>query len=135
MEKTYEIPQKGHSTKKEREIFWRGIIEDQRASGMSIKKFCQHYHIPFAALKYRRYRVKPNAKSLDFSNREDCGSKDEGTLRFMPVQLNSKNIVTPLNDCEMPIKIFFRNGHYVEIASAKGNELSKIISLVSRLSC
>jgi len=135
MEKTYEIPRKGKSTKKEREYFWNQVVEDQRTSGMSIKKFCQHYQIPFTALKYRRYRVKPNAKSLDSSNGENDGKKDDGPPRFISVQLNSKNIITPLNDCEMPIKIFFRNGHYVEIALAKGNELSKIISLVSRLSC
>lgn len=133
MEKIYEIPQKGKSTKKEREIFWAQVVEDQSTSGMSTKKFCRYYQIPFTAFKYRRYRIKPNVKYLACDNNDGCGKEDQA--KFISVELNSKNVTAPINDQEVPIKIFFKNGNCIEIASTKENELSKIISLVSRLSC
>jgi hypothetical protein len=138
MENLYQAPKKG-STKQEREFFWRRVTEEQKASGMSSKKFCHHHHIPLSTFKNRKYRLQTKEKQNGSSKDSHNATAVSETPNFIPVQIADELISdapTEKNISDIRIKISFKNGHAIEFLSlAEASILSKVIIQVSRLSC
>ena len=139
MKNLYQMPQKGRSTKQERESFWRRIIAEQKASGMSALKFCRQNQISVSTFKNRKYRLQKLAspKAYDKSARNSDGGGDKP--RFVPLQIIEeigKDEQALENVKDAKVKIIFSNGHAVEFPFlAAENILPAIITQVSRLSC
>jgi len=62
---------------KEREPFWRGVIRDQKVSGLSIASFCRERKVPAASFYHWRRKL---------ADRESLSGED-ATAKFVPVEL------------------------------------------------
>lgn len=137
MENLYQIPRKGSSTKEERELFWRQVLEEQKKSGLSGSKFCQQHHLSFSTFKNRKYRLQEldAEDSCDESAKDKDHEENHAKPHFVPLHIISDNQAT--EDTKFSkIKIIFRNGHVIEFSIQKmGNALHEIIAEVSRLPC
>jgi hypothetical protein len=154
MERAYEIPTKDNSTKVERNNFWERVIIDQQGSGISAKKFCQKYQIPFAMYKNRLYRyrgkslvnglsatppvkAKPATKSPT-----DVADKLPNQSKFIQVQLDKnaecalslrQDIYSP-GEQSISVKITFKNCNVMEIVLPNQECLLETVEQVSKLS-
>jgi len=141
MEQTYEIPTTGHSSKKERDIFWERTIAEQKLSGISATKFCQQHQIPFSIFKNRQYRLRLKER------RKACGKQVKNTesetaqangfvqMQIAEVSCVSEHLSLPYEQ-SADIKIIFKNCPAIEITlQAKQEFLAAIIEQVSKLPC
>lgn len=138
MNSAYEILKTGHSTKREREEFWRHVIEEQKSGGISILKFCQRHQIPFATFKYMKYVVKAKvAKDICGTNESinNTGKK----ASFVPVHIVegiADNILVTDIAKDAKIKIIFKNKHIIEfLPPITEGMLFSIIKQISQLPC
>ena len=70
---------------KERERYWRGVIRDQKASGLSISAFCREREVPPASFFSWRRKLADRERSVA---REDTAAK------FVPIELPSPPAAT-----------------------------------------
>lgn len=74
----------------ERERYWRGVIEKQRASGLSVAEFCRRNDV--AEAQFYRWRRKlaerdeRNEPSPEIP-KADRARRSEATARFVPIEL------------------------------------------------
>jgi len=68
----------------DRERYWRGVIEDQEASGLSISAFCRQREVPAASFFSWRRKLAERRQS----------SEAEGTAaKFAPIELSAPDAV------------------------------------------
>lgn len=137
MENLYQLPTKGCSTKKERDLFWHRVIANQKTSGLTMVKFCQQHQISVSAFKKRKYKLQEK-EIKNFCNKADSNIKAKGA-NFIPVNIIdaiASNNPPITESAQIQIKICLKNGYVLEILlPAKEDLLLGIIMQVSRLSC
>jgi len=84
----------------ERERFWRGVIRDQRASGLSISAFCRDRQVsPGSFFNWRRTLAERQRENG--SNHEDKTTGEETTAKFVAVELPSASPTAAGAGCEI----------------------------------
>jgi hypothetical protein len=131
MENSYAMPH----TKKERETFWKRVIEEQKVSGIPMEKFCQKHQIPFYSFRNQKYRLTLKEKQRAFAKSEGNGSDAIEGNGFVQVQIaEAKPSELPPQDIQYAqIKIIFSNPHIIELSlPATADILSAIITQVAK---
>jgi len=143
---SYQIPSES-CTNQERRDFWAKVVIDQKASSMSLVKFCQLHGLKFSTFKGYLY-PKRNTKtrhSAKNSDRLRSARKDKDTAKFIPLQIATdainrypKNEVVDDNNNGnnrvTDIKVIFKNNHKLILSpSLPEAHLLSIIKIVAEL--
>jgi hypothetical protein len=121
MEPIYQIPQK-FSDDVEQKNFWLKLIVDQKASGLSIKKFCEQHQISFSTFSYWKYRKNKPGSSVNNNisiSKAKNKQADKDIAKFIPIQVTTgvppaRNHQEAVVDCrDRKIEIAFKNGHKI----------------------
>ena len=114
----YIIPRKKLSTEAERTAFWKGLLEDQQKSTLTMIDFCRTHQLPLSTFKAWKYRFK----------------KQEKSEAFIPVQIATiKNSNQEFSTFKVTIQ--FKNGHYIQLQDCLTNQLLDIFSYVAGCPC
>ena len=63
----------------DREHYWRGLIEDQKGSGLSISAFCRQREVPAGSFFNWRRKLVERERSLEAA----------GSAKFVPIELSA----------------------------------------------
>ncbi len=119
MESIYQIPQKFFDDV-EQKNFWLKLIADQKASSLSIKKFCEQHQISFSTFSYWKYRKnKPDSNVNNSISKAKNKQADKEVAKFIPLQVVPD--ITPARSYQEAnadvqdgkIEIAFKNGHKI----------------------
>ena len=111
MENLYQVPVASCSDTEHR-AFWAKVISDQKASNVSIKKFCRQHQLNFSALHYWKYK-KQKIKATHACN----GKSNNSAARFIPLQIAADmsngecHKTEPTYSKPQEIQIVFKNNH------------------------
>lgn len=112
----------------ERERYWRGVIERQRASGLSVAEFCRRNDVS-DALFYRWRRRLADRDVGDSRTNADPSNRDEGDVQFVPIEL-------PPAAPAATFEIVRPHGSRVLIPPGfEAADLQKILRVLEELSC
>ena len=70
----------------ERERYWRGLIREQRASGLGISAFCREREVPLSSFFQWRRKLRERPARDERSPRRSKAQEDS-IAKFVPVQL------------------------------------------------
>ncbi len=71
--------------RKDREQYWRGVIRDQKASGLSISAFCREREVPAASFFSWRRKL---------ADRRRADERENTAAKFVPIELPSPPAAT-----------------------------------------
>ena len=83
----------------ERERYWRGVIREQRASGLGISAFCREHEVPLSSFHQWRRKLKERQHQDDRAPRRS-EAREDSVAKFVPVELHDPPTATRA-DCEI----------------------------------
>jgi hypothetical protein len=108
---------------KERERYWRGVIEDQKSSGLSISAFCRDRKVPAASFFNWRRKLAERDGSVE---RKDVAAK------FVALELPPSPTAASRSGCEVVLP----NGCRVIIPTqCDAGWLGEIVRTLQESSC
>jgi formylmethanofuran dehydrogenase subunit D len=153
METKYQLPEK-FCNQLERKTFWAELFINQAASGLSAKKFCKLYQIPYSTYKGNRYKVEPKVKTQQggiAKNKISAMQHNNHVAKFLPLQITANDVInqntnptmidqgkpiTTTYDTTSEIQIIFKNGHRLILpVTISEVQLLSIINSVASLLC
>jgi hypothetical protein len=140
MENIYKVPATSCSDSDHR-IFWARVMSDQKASGISIKKFCHQHQLNFSALHYWKYK-KQKIKATNSHNDRNVQrpQSNNNATKFIPLQISTSTPVSDHHKIESnktsEIQIVFKNNHKLILPSTTPEaSLLLVIKAVAGLQC
>jgi hypothetical protein len=101
-----------------KEAHWRRQIQNQSASALSVREFCQQHGLAESAFYYWRREIE----------RRDCESNGVGKAAFVPVTVAAV--------MEAAIEVALASGHVVRVrAGFDADTLRQLVALLEELSC
>jgi hypothetical protein len=86
--------------------YWRDVIERQRASGLSIRKFCQSEAISEARFHWWQRQVRPatsaSKPSISPKTVKSALPARSSAARFLPVEVVASAVETPTVEVVLP---------------------------------
>ncbi|MCP4002861.1 MAG: transposase [bacterium] len=77
----------------ERDRYWRGVIREQRASGLGISAFCREHEVPLSSFfQWRRKLQERQHQDEPAAGRSEA--QEDSVAKFVPVQLHSPPTAT-----------------------------------------
>lgn len=83
----------------ERERYWRGVVREQRASGLGISAFCREHEVPLSSF----FQWRRKLQERDRKNESVAGSstpREDSVAKFVPVELPAPPMARRA-DCEI----------------------------------
>jgi transposase-like protein len=71
----------------ERERYWRGVIRQQRASGLGISAFCREHEVPLSSFFQWRRKLKER-QHKDEPSPGTSKAQEDSVAKFIPVSLH-----------------------------------------------
>ena len=144
MENLYQPPS-GPCSNSERRFFWDKIIDDQNASGISMKKFCNLHKLKLSTYrshKYRKRGVEINRCGIKNHNVAKNIQRNNCAAKFIPLQIATDAAFNKCNKGEgvyngaPKIQVIFKNKHrlVLPLATSEAN-LLLIVKAVAGLPC
>ena len=88
----------GGGRRLDRERYWRGVIREQRASGLSVSAFCRERGVASCSFySWRRRIEKPqreNGSDGPHQSGGDGSSDSNIAAKFVPVEMHASRVVT-----------------------------------------
>lgn len=83
----------------ERERYWRGVIREQRTSGLGISAFCREHEVPLSSFFQWRRRLQERDRKNE-PVPDNSMPREDSAAKFIPVQLPAPHRARRA-DCEI----------------------------------
>ncbi len=141
MKNLYQFPSESCDDIEQRN-FWAKVVDDQIASGMGAKRFCQQHQINHSKFHYWKYnKIKStfdHSKSIKTKNKQP----DKDIAKFISLQIakdkpfKEHQKESAISDQNKIVEIVFKNRHKIILPlPVSATNLSLLIKTVAGLEC
>jgi len=83
----------------ERERYWRGVIREQRASGLGISAFCREHEVPLSSFFQWRRKLEQR-QHVDEPAPRNSTTREDSAAKFVAIELHAPPTATR-SGCEV----------------------------------